>query len=448
MRILVLNNLYAPHILEPDHLRVATICDALEQRGHEIHVLTSHHGIYKTYSDGKVDRMLRLNGVFDHPPIKKAGELKPLEEANNQALNNAIEQFQPEIIYIGSLQGIGKSLMLHVINTGLPHVFDVADTWIADELCSDPWLVYWNGKEVPFAQKLTRSGSALFGKRKKADELTPTGIYENGKRVKGLFDSGVDLANYRSNARHAFKFSRLFFCSQPLQNAIVHEGFNVGHGEFIQPGVSAHAFHGDVKLADSPTKKFLATPKMNNDSGTNTALKALTILRSQGIQCSLTLCGVGDSDYEARIKNVALTEKLPVKFRKLGDPAKELPDIYRAHDAFLYTSEVEEGWVAAPLQAMACGLPAIVSDVLAANDFYRSRHNCLVFAAQDAGLLAGRMQDLIQDDAARCQLAATGQMEVFAIYDEVRMIDRIERYLQRTLEYWEDYRNGAVDEQE
>lgn len=431
MKILVLTNLYPPHVVNPGDLRVGTVCDALRQRGHQIRVVTSRHGMGKEYSDGTVDRTLWLNGVFDQAKVTEIAELTALEEHNHAALDKVLEEFQPEVIFLWSLRGLGKALLLQAAESEIPYVLDVAGNWIVNELPRDPWLVYWNSREVPLAQKMFRLGGAIAGRKKKV----PTAILRAGKPVKGLFDS----VGNTSQTNHAFLFPRLYFCTPALKRAASAAGFSVDHAEVIPPGISASVFHGEVKSPETPVRKFVLAGELEEGCGAEDAIEALQLLRQQGVPATLNIFGQGDSNYIARLKNVVLTCKVPVEFKPILNPQNDLPRIFREHDAFIYAAHDDAGWVPGPLQAMACGLPVIASRVLEQQEFFRHRHNCLLSDPGDIGLLGGRMLELTQDAQARWQLADTGQTEAVAAFDEGRMVDKMEVFLADSVAHWKDY---------
>ena len=184
MRILILSNLHPPHVVDPSNLRVEAVGKALQDRGHQTRVITSALGMGKEYDDRKVYRTFKLNGVYDVPLTTDIDELEEIEQHNNNALAKIIEDFKPELIYIWSLHGLGKSLMLYAAESGIPYTFDIADPWIRKELVSDPWLVHWNSSDVSIGAKLFRFGASLAGSGKKA----PKTVTRGKKPVEGLFD--------------------------------------------------------------------------------------------------------------------------------------------------------------------------------------------------------------------------------------------------------------------
>jgi glycosyltransferase involved in cell wall biosynthesis len=433
MKILALTNLYPPHIIDPSDVRVQTVCDAFRQRGHKVRVITSNRGMGREYDDGSVARTLRLNGVYDRPLVTEIDELQPIEHHNNDALGQLIHDFEPDLIHIWSLHGLGKSLLLQVAESGIPFAVDVADPWLRHEFPRDPWLVYWNSGSVSFAKKMLRMGHTIAGTGKKI----PTAAFRGRKEIKNLFDADGKATN-----TGAFILPRVYFCTEPLKVTAAAEGFNVDHAEIIPSAISAAHFSGAPLPADQAAGKFLFVSELNESSRIMEVLDALNALLNAGHKATLTIYGQGDTDFVAKVRNRILAEKLPVELRKVLNPTNELPKIHREHHAFIYATANAEPWSPAPLQAMASGLPVIINRAFEMQRFYVHRRNCLVYDSDDIGLLAGRMLELMQDGEARHELAATGQAEVLKAFDENTMIENITNFLQHTVDYWDDHKSA------
>jgi len=67
MKILVLTNLYPPLSIGGYEERCRDVVEGLRERGHDILVLTSTHGMIGKKDDGVVHRRLRIHGFYGHP---------------------------------------------------------------------------------------------------------------------------------------------------------------------------------------------------------------------------------------------------------------------------------------------------------------------------------------------------------------------------------------------
>jgi len=447
VKILVVTNLYPPHLADTDDFRCQNVTDALRERGHTLRVLTSTCGLasddghtaraFGSGSEGNalVQRRLRINGAFGQSAIDGLGELRELEARNNQVLREAIAEFGPDVIHIFSLRGLSKSLVVTLRRSGVPTCFDVSDTWLAEELRDDPWLAWWHRDKLPAMQKIQRTGLEVSGQRAKWDATTPTFLDPGINRLPAIFDPD-DRARVAPNSLGSPQLRRLYFSSPALQATTVAAGFRVAHGEVIHPGVDTQLFHGEAKPASAPIKKFLTIARLTPHCGVTTAVEALRMVRAQGVKATLTVYGRGSSEVLAKLRTHAVQCGAAVEFRS-GGLQRELPGIYQAHDAFIYPVEREEVFVGAPLEAMACGLPVIVNQDHGAEDLFRSQESCLSFPSGDAGELANRMLELIQTPELAHQLAQVGQNEVLTRYQFTTAVEEIERYLEDTVAQWQ-----------
>src|SRR5206468_10396909 len=128
------------------------------------------------------------------------------------------------------------------------------------------------------------------------------------------------------------------------------------------------------------------------------------------------------------IRSLVAMQHLPVEFLSVSNQTRDLPGIYRKHDALLHTVEWSEPYSLTPLEAMACGLPVISTALGGARDLLRHGENALVYTAGDETDLAIRMQELMKPEL-RCRLAETAQQEVLSQHNESTVMDRIENYL-------------------
>lgn len=430
MKILVLSPLYPPHHAGTYDFRCQALVEALTTRGHQLHVLTSTHGIGNEQRGPDVERRLHINGAFGHPLFTDYKDIKGLEITNHQALRETVETFQPDLIFVHSLEGLSKSLIFALQNMRLPVVYSVDHFWLAKEVGKDPWLRWWNCPKTSVGQGLARSSLEVSGQRAKIDELAPTRASRAEHRIPSLYAGDNLLNSAQPNSLATFRFENIYFCSQTVKFAAETAGFRVGHGDVIYPGVPTQTFFGEVKPQSAPLTKFLMVARLDAHSGALTAIKALRTLRSRGSNATLAIYGRGDSDYMAQIRSEVAAQQLPVEFLPSSNVTKDLPAIYRRHDALLYTAEWNEPFSVTPLEAMASGLPVIGSCAGGAGELFREEQNSLTYAPGDSEVLASRMNQLQQQPELRCQLAENAQQEVLSQFNESTVTDRIEARLQ------------------
>ena len=412
MRILVLTNLYPPHYIGGYELRCRDITEALHARGHEVCVLTSDHHISKADPEPErsypVRRSLKLHGFFGHPWLG-IHNLQSQEQYNNSTLMAAIQQFEPDLVHVWNLGGLSKSLALTLQRLNIPTVFDVSDHWIARSLTADVWLDWWNRPQGSLPSRLLRGVWQINGTRQRWDRTAPT------------------------NPVQHLRFSRIYFCSRRLRDITEEAGYPVHHGAVIHCPVDIARFQGQPKPASAPLSKLLYVGRLAEDKGVLTALKALHAVRGR-FKGSLSIYGHGDPCYESMLKDYAATYELPVTFHH-ATPA-QMPEVYRNHDALLFTSEWEEPFALTPLEAMASGLPVIGTTTGGSAELLRHGDNALTYTAGNARELAAEILTLEEDNLLRARLAATGHAEVREKFPLQTIATQIEDYLQESLHSW------------
>jgi len=431
VKILVLNNLYPPHHAGTYDFHCQNVADALRLRGHQVHVLTSRHGIGSEQRGADVERRFDLNGVFDHPLVTKFRELRRIETHNHQALQETVAAFQPDLIHVFSLYGLSKSLIFSLRNSRLPTVYSVADYWLAEGIREDPWLRWWNNPGASFGTSLPRGFLELFGRRGQIDTAAPTRMMKGFDRIPALY-----ARHATPNSIAAFRFDRLYFASHSLKQATEESGFRVNHAEVIYPGIPTQTYVSDVKPPTAPFSKLLIVAALDAKSGVMTAVKALGLARESKVKASISIYGRGDTDYIAQLRSYIAMNQLHVDFLPVSNLVRDLPALYRRHDALLHTAEWNEPYALTPLEAMASGLPVIGTTSGGAGELFRHGENALTYMPGDEADLARRVQELHDQPELRCRIADNAQQEVLAKYNESTVMDRIENYLQTSLEVW------------
>lgn len=404
MRILTLTNLYPPHYVGGYELRCEVAVKALRQRGHTVQVLTSNHGVGESSAkapESDIARTWRIHGFFGHPWLGIRA-LADLELHNNRVLRETVASFRPDVIHVWNLGGLSKSLCLTLQQLGIPAVFDVSDHWIARSLVADVWLDWWNRSNPSLPARCLRWFWTLIGARDRWSEIAPT------QPVRDV------------------RFRRIYFCSRALRELTVAAGYPVQHGEVIYCSVDIERFSGTPVPAERPLRRLLYVGRLAEDKGVMTALKAMLNVQGQ-FNGELHIYGRGEAAYMSALKTFVEQHRLPVFFHTAS--VQEMPAVYRAHDALLFTSEWEEPFALTPLEAMSSGLPVIGTTTGGSQELFRHGENALTYQAGNASELAQRILELDADPDARGRIAATGHADVRARYAESILMDQMEQYL-------------------
>lgn len=140
MRILLVSNLYPPHVEGGAEILAHDVAMELTNLGHEVVTLTSSYGLAKATKDKDVWRTLRIFPVahFDtrRSAMQQFSQLYNFYRryhcaANARALRRAIAETKPDVIYIWEVTGIGTtSLMKTLARVDIPIVFHLGSYWL------------------------------------------------------------------------------------------------------------------------------------------------------------------------------------------------------------------------------------------------------------------------------------------------------------------------------
>ena len=189
--------------------------------------------------------------------------------------------------------------------------------------------------------------------------------------------------------------------------------------EIIGNPVDVDAFHpaSDVRApGDSPCIVF--TGRIHPEKGLNLLVEACGRLRDEFPGLRLRLIGRssiesggGGDEYVQQLRGMAgdLQLEFPGGF---ADP-NELAEEIRSADVYCYPSVAFHGEASpvAPLEAMACGLPPVVSDLPQFADYVKDGETGLVFAREGEGAvdqLTDCLRRMLTDEALRTRLRNSG----------------------------------------
>jgi len=108
--------------------------------------------------------------------------------------------------------------------------------------------------------------------------------------------------------------------------------------------------------------------------------------------------------------------------------ADEMPALYRSCDVMLAPSWAQEGFGLPALEAMACGVPVVMSDIPAFRGFADGEDWACFFAEHDLAGMQYALRALLGDAALRLRLRRRA-LEIAQTYTFARVAERIERVL-------------------
>ncbi len=150
------------------------------------------------------------------------------------------------------------------------------------------------------------------------------------------------------------------------------------------------------------------------------ALRALGLAVQQGTQAHLLIAGAGELLAAAR--ELAERERLPVTFAGFLNQT-ELAQAYVAADCLVLPSDHGETWGLVVNEAMACGLPAIVSDQVGCGaDLILAGKTGAIFPMGNVPALANLLREFASDTARLRAMGERARQRVLADYSVERAV--------------------------
>lgn len=167
--------------------------------------------------------------------------------------------------------------------------------------------------------------------------------------------------------------------------------------KIIGNGVDAETFRPAERPRDPAKVNILCVARLITRKGQHHLLHAFAALRAAGTEGTrLTLVGTGDGD--AALRRLAADLGVAEAVTFTGAVARnEAPETYREGDVFVLPSQ-NEGMSVALLEAMATGLPVVVTDSGGTSELVRDGVNGFIVDWGDVPAL-GRALDVLVRDA-------------------------------------------------
>lgn len=171
----------------------------------------------------------------------------------------------------------------------------------------------------------------------------------------------------------------------------------------IPNGVDTDRYIPGEPIPDDGPLKLLCVARLIKRKGQHHLIKAVKQISDQGVDITLDLVGSGDAEGEYRELVESLQVQDKINFRGYIS-REEIPNFYAQAHVFVLPS-YNEGMSVATLEAMACGLPVIVSRTPGTEELVREGENGFTFEWGDIELLTQLLLKLDSDRALARQMA-------------------------------------------
>lgn len=394
MKLTFITNLFPPHYLGGYELLCAQVRNALQERGHEIQLLTSNHGTRTASSVGPepgIHRELDLLYPFDGPAGRGRLRYARITRRNRRKTRRRLAEFRPDLVFAWSQLRLTLGATLAARDLGLPVAYTMNDEYPLSYL-ADPfgWLP---------------------------------------RRLTGYT---LDRLLFRHLDVRRLDLTHTVCISQSLKDRLVNGGLPLADAKVIHQGIPVDQFPSKKEPGSVHDPiRLLFLGQLHPHKGVHTLMEAMAILHTGTPgRFSLSIVGEGPVEYEGRLREMAANLDDSVTFFSKVDHG-EVPPLYRDHDIFVFPSTSVEALGLTYLEAMASGLPVVGTAGGGHGEVLKDGHNALVFPEDDARALADALQRLYAEPELRRKIAVTGSREVHSGFDVTRYVDDIEAFLER-----------------
>jgi phosphatidylinositol alpha-mannosyltransferase len=189
--------------------------------------------------------------------------------------------------------------------------------------------------------------------------------------------------------------------------------FFPGEYRVIPPGVDTIRFHPATSRRPQAAG-ILFVGRLDKRKGLDVLLRALPMVRQDFPDVRLTVVGKGPTELESRLLAQSLGIAGHVDFKGFAT-VEELPSYYAAADVYCSPALGGEAFGIVLLEAMACALPVVASDITGYNEVVQHEENGLLCPPNDPAALAAALTRLLSQQDLRAKLGAAGLKKAEAL---------------------------------
>lgn len=384
MKIVLISNLYEPYARGGAEIIVKRTAKELVKQGHTVIIITAKpwSGLSSLVAEITEEESIKM--IRYYPPnlyfyandykwpliVRAVWHLLDIFNFHSAwTVENMLEEEKPDLVITHNLMGLGYFIPRTIKKLGIKHIHVLHDIQLA-----------------------VRSGVMIKGKEQ---GFGRTGFWANNYRrlVKWLFDS-PDVIVSPSNFLLKYYDDYGYFPKSKkivLRNPIDEKFFKDGQG------------NGNSRLNFS----FGCVGQLVEHKGLQVLKDAFSQIASKNVNLDIVGDGpmkVKMADWENEDKRIDYKGRIPNKY---------LPDFFETIDALVLPTLTYENSPTVVCEALASGVPVIVSDVGGAAELVKDMETGIVVKSGDVDELKGAMELMIENhhmmrDAARLSVEGMG----------------------------------------
>lgn len=429
MRILFLSAYCPPYSYGGYENRVRDITDQLASRGHQVEVLTT-----------RADKSLKVNPInFPYPVFRRLyGTRKALSWAERLTMKNdtnrlgvvlvvlrqiwrdlrdlrlidqTIRAFQPDIVYLGNVLPLTRSL--------LPYLASISSPLVLDDGGKTMEIVYEDhGLWYRFLEEFGPS-SAMLRSLKKLFTSLVTNISTGRLKSSWIWPEKINVIFNNNRSQKSFVLTNIPF------NA----------SKAVHSGLDLERFSFEPRQQPDQPLRIIVPGRIEPNKGQLDAVRLSALLYQEGVDHLMAI--VGDrwneeytNQLEAEISKLGINDKVRIMPMQDKD---SLIELYHQSDICFFPSYHQTGFSRIPLEAMACGCVFLTYGNESSSEIIQDGENGYLMEEGNLTRVKQRIQRLVNNPAEKERIIKNARHEMEQQHSIADYIDQIESYLKWTL---------------
>ncbi|MBN1869558.1 MAG: glycosyltransferase [Candidatus Omnitrophica bacterium] len=389
-KILFVSHLFPPHFIGGSELVAYQQAMELKRRGHEVEVfcgkLNNQAKQYELTTERGPLKITRINlhqADFDH--LLQANVDK---EGIRLAFNPLLDEFSPDIVHFHNIYSLAAKIIDDCHDRHIPMVMTLHDYW---PICPKNIAVNDSGKFCPVDDMSCLGCQVALQDQGRG----PLSLTERNRLLKTSFN----------------KINSFISPSQYLADVFSNSWLKEKRIRVIPNGIDLRRFNKMKKIRRKKNGpiQFAFIGYLARHKGTENLLLAFSLLKNKE-KAQLILAGKSSSKYyEDLTEQMALGRYI----RFLGQvPNNSIDQLYCQADVLVLPSLWPENSPVSIMEAMACGIPVIASDVGGIKELVEDGVTGRLFPYWDYEQLAKHMEEFINNPGQMEQMGQKGYEKV------------------------------------
>lgn len=188
-----------------------------------------------------------------------------------------------------------------------------------------------------------------------------------------------------------------------LLNAIAEQGYKVRNKSLIYFGVDRKLFK-PLPVQKPPKFRVGFVKHLNSYYGIEELVKAIEILLKKGSDAELHI--YGDGPLKQKLSDYIISHKLEQYIFLFGEvDHQSLPEIYNQFNVVVMPSISQEAFGVAAIEAQACGIPVIASDIGGIPEAVANGETGILTEPGNVNQIAEAIETLMNDEALRIKMS-------------------------------------------